>query len=99
VAVANELAAHWAFESFVPREEAGVVDTPHKFHYVCELSRCDFIYHGRHQKKLVSTVVNKIFSISFGYGEEFAMLFGVVKGSYGGGETVLSCICFEVGVC
>jgi hypothetical protein len=43
-------------------------------------------------------VVDKIFSISFGYGEEFAMLFGVVKGSSGGGETVFSCICFEVGV-
>jgi hypothetical protein len=26
------------------------------------------------------------------------MLVGVVKGSDGGGETVISCICFEVGV-
>jgi hypothetical protein len=29
------------FESFVPREEAGVVNAPHKFHFVCELSGCE----------------------------------------------------------
>jgi hypothetical protein len=40
----------------------------------------------------------KIYFISFGCGEEFAMFGEVVKGSYGGGESVFSCICFEVGV-
>jgi hypothetical protein len=31
VAVANALATNWAFESLAPREEAGVVNAPHKF--------------------------------------------------------------------
>jgi hypothetical protein len=89
VAVANELAAYWEFESFVPREEAGVVNAPHKSHFVCELSGCD---------GCVSTMVGRIFTISFGCGEKVAMFGGVVKGSDGGGETVFSCIYFEVGV-
>jgi hypothetical protein len=37
VAIANKLSAHWAFESFVPREEAGVVNAPHQIHFMCEL--------------------------------------------------------------
>jgi hypothetical protein len=41
VNVANELAAYWAFEGFVPREEAGVVNALHEFHFVRELSRCE----------------------------------------------------------
>jgi hypothetical protein len=55
LAVANKLAAHWVFESFVPREEAGVVNAPHKFHFVCALSGCE---------GWVSTRVGKVCSIS-----------------------------------
>jgi hypothetical protein len=47
----------------------------------------------------MSTMVGEICPISFGCGEKVAMLGGVVKGSYGGGKIVLSCICFVVGVC
>jgi hypothetical protein len=83
------MATHWGFESFIPREEQGVVYAPHKLHFVCELSGCD---------GWVSTMVDKICYISFGSGEEVAMFGGVVKGSYGGGETVFLCIYFEVGV-
>jgi hypothetical protein len=83
------LPAHSVFESFVPREEAGGVNTPHEFHVVCELIGCD---------EWVSTMVGQICTISFGCGEEVAMFGGVVKGGDGEGETVLSCIYFEVGV-
>jgi hypothetical protein len=73
VAVATELAAPWwAFDSFAPREEAGVVNAPHKLYFVYELSGCD---------GWVSTMVGKICSISFGCVEEVAMFGGVVKGS------------------
>jgi hypothetical protein len=71
VAAANELAAHWTFESFVLWEEVGVVIASRKFHFVCELSGCD----GG-----VSTMVGKICSISFGCGEEVAMLGGSGEG-------------------
>jgi chromosomal replication initiation ATPase DnaA len=30
VAITSELSAHWAFENFVPGEEARVVNAPHK---------------------------------------------------------------------
>jgi hypothetical protein len=38
VAVTDKLSAHGAFESFVLGEEAGVVNSPHKFHFVRKLS-------------------------------------------------------------
>jgi hypothetical protein len=85
LAIANELTVHWAFESFVPWEEAGVVKTPHKFHFVCELSGCE----GG-----VSAMECEICAISFGCGEEVAMFGGVVKGGNGGGLYVFSCIGF-----
>jgi hypothetical protein len=81
VAIANELAAHWAFESFVPWEEADSVNAPHKFHFVYELSGCD---------GWGSTMVGKICTISFGYGEEIAMFRGVMKGSNGGVSTSIA---------
>jgi hypothetical protein len=76
VAIANELTAHWAFESFIPCEEAGVVNAPQKFHFLSELSG----YEGG-----VSAMVGEICAISFGCGEEVAMFGGVVEGSDGGG--------------
>jgi hypothetical protein len=89
VAVANDLSAQWAFESFVPREEAGAVNAPHEFRFVCELSGCE---------RGVSTMVGEICTSSSGCSEEVAMYGGVVEGNDSGGETVFSCISFEVGV-
>jgi hypothetical protein len=81
---------NWAFESLVPMEEAGAVNAPHEFHFVCELSGYE---------EWVSTMVGKICFISFGYCEEVAMSSGVVRGSYCVGEMIaFSCICCEVGV-
>jgi hypothetical protein len=70
VDIANELTAHWAFESFVPWGETGVVNAPHNFHVVLELSGCE----GG-----VSAMVVKICAISFGYSEEVTMFGGVVE--------------------
>jgi hypothetical protein len=56
VAVANEVIAHWAFESVVPWEEVGVVNAPHKFYFVYKLSGC---------KGEVSAMVGETFAISF----------------------------------
>jgi hypothetical protein len=41
VANVNELTAQLACESFALGEEAGVVNAPHKNHFVCELSGCE----------------------------------------------------------
>jgi hypothetical protein len=76
VAIANELAAHRALESFVPWEEAGVVNAPHNFHFLCELCGCE----GG-----MSVVVGEIITISFGCGEEVAMFRVVMEGSDSGG--------------
>jgi hypothetical protein len=38
VEVAGELSKHGAAEGGVMRKEAGVVDSPHEFMFVCELS-------------------------------------------------------------
>jgi hypothetical protein len=74
---------------FIPKE-AGVVNAPHKFHFVCKLSGCD---------GWVSTMVGKICTtISFGCIEEVAMFGGVVKGSNDGGHAVFTCICFDVDI-
>jgi hypothetical protein len=76
VAIANELTAHRAFESFVPSEVAGVVNAPHKFRLVCELGRCE----GG-----VSAIMREICAISFECGEEGAMFGGVIEGRDGVG--------------
>jgi hypothetical protein len=89
VAVTNELTAHGEFESFVLWEEAGALEVPLKFYFVCEL--CEGV--GG-----VSAMVGDICSIALSCGEEVAMFGGVVEGSYWGGETEFACICFEIGV-
>jgi hypothetical protein len=83
------MSASWTFERFDPGEEAGVVDAPHNLYLVCDLSGRD---------RGVSIRIGEICSISFGFGLEVAMFGGVVEGSDGAGETLFSCICFDIDV-
>jgi hypothetical protein len=76
VAIAKKLTTHRAFESFVPMEKAGVVNAPHRFHFVYALFRC---------KGGMTAVVGEICSMALGSCEKVSIFSGVVAEKDGGG--------------